>query len=65
MNERLSFRAILTKMNFVTAREASLMLDFTCFVLGVPLGTFILTHVLVKCHFKALVALSRRYGIFY
>jgi hypothetical protein len=55
MNERLSFRTILTKMTFVTTSVASLMLDFTCFVLRFPFGTFILAHVLVKCHFKAFV----------
>jgi hypothetical protein len=33
------------------------MLDPTSFVLGLPLGTFILAHVLVKCHLKAFVAL--------
>jgi hypothetical protein len=65
MNESLSFRAILTKVTFVTASVASLMLDTTCFVLGLPLGTFILTHVLVKCHLEAFIALSRNSGIFY
>jgi hypothetical protein len=64
MNERLSFRTILTKMTFVVANVASLMLDSTCFILGFPLGTFILAHVLVKCHFKAFVALSRSSRIF-
>jgi hypothetical protein len=59
MNERLSFRTILTKMTFVTVSVASLMLDSTCFVLRLPLGTFILAHVLVKCHFKAFVVLFR------
>jgi hypothetical protein len=58
MNESLSFRTILTKVTFVTASVASLMLDSTCFVLGLPLGTFILAYVLVKCHFEAFVALS-------
>ncbi len=57
MNESLSFRTILTKVTFVTASVASLMLDSTCFVLGLPLGTFILVHVLVKCHLEAFVAL--------
>jgi hypothetical protein len=33
------------------------MLDSTFFVLGLPLGTFILAHVLVKCHLEAFVAL--------
>jgi hypothetical protein len=55
MNESLSFRTILTKVTFIMASVASLMLDSTCFVLG--LGTFILAHVLVKCHFEAFVAL--------
>jgi hypothetical protein len=64
MNERLSFKTIVTKMTFVTASAAGLMLDSTCFVLRLPLGTFILAHVLVKCHFKAFVALSRSSGIF-
>jgi hypothetical protein len=59
MNESLSFRAILTKMTFVTTSVASLMLDSTCSILRLRLGTFILAHVLVKCHFKAFVALSR------
>jgi hypothetical protein len=65
MNERLSFRAILTKMTFVIGGVASLMFDSTCFILGLPLGTFILAHVLVKCHFKAFVALYRISKIFY
>jgi hypothetical protein len=64
MDERLSFRTILTKMTFVTISVASLMLDSTCFILGLPLGTFILAHVLVKCHFKAFVALSKSSVIF-
>jgi hypothetical protein len=64
MNERLSFRTILTKMTFITASVASLMLDSTCFVLGLPFGTFILPHVLIKCHLEAFVALSKSYGIF-
>ncbi len=65
MNESLSFRAILTKVTFVTASVASLMLHSTCFILGLPLGTFILAHVLVKCHLKAFVALSWSSEIFY
>jgi hypothetical protein len=65
MNESLSFRAILTKVTFVTISVASLMLDPTCFVLGLPLGTFVLAHVLVKCHLKVFVTLSRNFGIFY
>jgi hypothetical protein len=65
MNKTLSCRTILTKMTFVTATVAGLMLDSTCFVLGLPLGTFILAHVLVKCHFKVFVALSRSSRIFY
>jgi hypothetical protein len=39
------------------ASVAYLMLDPTCFVLGIPLDTFILPHVLVKYHLKAFVAL--------
>jgi hypothetical protein len=57
MNKSLSFRAIITKVTFVTASVASLILDSTCFILGLPLGTFILAHVLVKCHLEAFVAL--------
>jgi hypothetical protein len=57
MNESLSFRTILTKVTFVTTSVASLVLDSTCFVLGLPLNTFVLAHVLVKCHFEAFVAL--------
>ena len=48
MNESLSFRTILTNVTFVTASVACLILDYTCFVLGLPLGTFILAHVHVK-----------------
>jgi hypothetical protein len=59
MNEDLSFRRILTKVTFVTTSVASLILDSTCFVLGLLLGTFILAHVLVKCHFEAFVVLSK------
>jgi hypothetical protein len=65
MNESLSFRTILTKVTFVTISVASLMLYSTCFILGFPLGTFILTHVLVKYHFEAFVPLSRNSRIFY
>jgi hypothetical protein len=57
MNESLSFRTILTKVTFVTTSVAYLMLDSTCFVLGMSLGTFILAYVLVKCHIEAFVAL--------
>jgi hypothetical protein len=57
MNESLSFRTILTKVTFVMTSVASLMIDSTCFVFGLPLGTFILAHVLVKCHLEAFVAL--------
>jgi hypothetical protein len=57
MNESLSFRTILTTVTFITESVASLILDSTCFVLGLSLGTFILAHVLVKCHLKAFVAL--------
>jgi hypothetical protein len=64
MNESLSFRTIVTKVTFVTASVASLMLNSTCLVLGLPLGAFILAHVLVKCHFEAFVALSRSSRIF-
>jgi hypothetical protein len=58
MNESLSFRTILTKVTFVTVSVASLMLGSTCFVFLLPLGTFILAHVLAKCHLEAFVALS-------
>jgi hypothetical protein len=51
-------------VTFVTASIASLMLDSTCFVLGLPLSTFILAHVLFKCHLEAFVALSRSSEIF-
>jgi hypothetical protein len=64
MNERLSFRTIVTEVTFVMTGVASLILDSICFVLGLPLGTFILAHVLVKCHLDAFVALSRSSGIF-
>jgi hypothetical protein len=64
MNESLSFRAIFTKVTFVMASVASLMLDPTCFILGLPLATFILAHVLVKCHLEAFVTLSRSSEIF-
>jgi hypothetical protein len=57
MNENLSFRIIFTKVTFVTASVAYLMLDPTCFVFGMPLGTFILPHVLIKCHLEAFLAL--------
>jgi hypothetical protein len=52
------FRTILTKVTFVTSSVAYLMIDPTCFVLEMPLGTFIFLHVLVKCHLEAFVALS-------
>jgi hypothetical protein len=65
MNERLSFRTILTNMTFVMTSVGSLILASTFFVLGLPVGTFILAHVLVKCHFKSFVALSRSSIIFY
>jgi hypothetical protein len=65
MNESLSFRANLTKVTFIMASVASLILDPTCFILGLPLGTFTLAHMLVKCHFEAFVALSRSFAIFY
>jgi hypothetical protein len=47
------------------ASVASLMLDSTCFVLELSLGTFILAQVLVKCHFEAFVSLFRGSEIFY
>jgi hypothetical protein len=65
MNESLSFSIILTKVTFVTASVASLILDSTCFVLKLSLGTFIFAHVLVKYHFDAFVALFRSSEIFY
>jgi hypothetical protein len=64
MNESLSFRAILTTVTFVIISVASLILDSTCFVLGLPLGTFILTHIPFKCHFEVFVALSKCSAIF-
>jgi hypothetical protein len=57
MNEGLSFSTILTKMIFVMTSVTNLIFDSTCFVLGLPLDIFILTHVLVKCHLEAFVAL--------
>jgi hypothetical protein len=42
---------------FVMTSVASLILDFTCFVIGLSFGTFILAHVLVKRHFEAFVTL--------
>jgi hypothetical protein len=45
MNESLSFRAILSKVTFVTVSVASLMLDSTYFVFGLPFDTFTLAHV--------------------
>jgi hypothetical protein len=64
INESLSFRIILTKGTFVTTSVTSLMLDSTCFVLGLPLGTLILAHVLVKCHLEAFVTLLQSSKIF-
>jgi hypothetical protein len=68
MNECLSFRTILTKVTskvtFITSSVAYLMLDPTYFVLGMPLGTFILPHVLIKCHLEAFIALPRSSEIF-
>jgi hypothetical protein len=64
INESLSLKIILTKVNFDMKSVAYLMLNLACFVLGKPLGTFILAHVLVKSHFKAFVALSRSSTIF-
>jgi hypothetical protein len=57
MNKSLSFRIILTKVTFVTTSVTSLMINSTCFILGLPLDTFILAYVLVKCHIEAYVAL--------
>jgi hypothetical protein len=53
MNKSLSFRIILTKVTFVTTSVTSLMINSTCFILGLPLDTFILAYVLVKCHIEA------------
>jgi hypothetical protein len=64
MNESLSFRTIFTKVTFVRTGVASLMLDSICFVLVLPLDTFILAHVLVKCQFKDFVALSKSSRVF-
>jgi hypothetical protein len=44
-------------VTFVTASVAYLMFDPTCLVSGLLLSTFILAHVLVKCHLKAFIAL--------
>jgi hypothetical protein len=63
-DQSLSFRTIHTKVTFVTTSISSLMFDSTCFVLGFSLGTFILAHVLVKCHLEAFVALSKSSRIF-
>jgi hypothetical protein len=65
MNESLNFMIVLTKVTFVTASVVNLILDSTCFILRLPLSALILAHVLVKCHFKAFVALSRSSRIFY
>jgi hypothetical protein len=46
MNKSLGFRTILTKVTVVIASVASLMLDSTCFILGLPLGTFIIAMYL-------------------
>jgi uncharacterized membrane protein YdjX (TVP38/TMEM64 family) len=51
-------------VTFVTASVASLMLDSTCFILGLPLATFILAQVVVYGHFEAFVALSKGSKIF-
>jgi hypothetical protein len=64
INENLRFRTILTKVTFVMVSVASLMLHSTSFVLVLPIGTFILGHVLVKCCFEAFVVLSRSSEIF-
>jgi hypothetical protein len=64
MNENLSFRTNHIEVTFVTTSVASLMLDSSCFVLGLPLVTFILAHVPFKYHFEAFIALSRGSGIF-
>jgi hypothetical protein len=52
-------------VTFITTSVSSLLLDSTCFVLRFFLGTFILAHVLVKCHLEAFVALSSSSEIFY
>jgi hypothetical protein len=57
MNERLSFRIILTKVTFITTSVVYLTLDPTCFILVLPLGTFILTHALIQCYLEDFVAL--------
>jgi hypothetical protein len=64
MSESLSFRTILTKVTFITTSVASLIFDSNCFVIILPLDVFILTHVLVKCHFETFVALSISSEIF-
>jgi hypothetical protein len=64
MSESLSFRTILTKMTFVTASIAYLMLDPTCFILRMPLDTFIFPYVFVKCHLEPFVALPWSSEIF-
>jgi hypothetical protein len=64
MNWSLCFSAILTKVTFVMVSVASLMLDSTCFVFGLPLGTSILARVSLKFHFKAIVALSGGFEVF-
>jgi hypothetical protein len=65
MNENLRFRAILTKMTFVTSSVASLILDYTYFVFGLPFSTTTLTHVSLKCHFESFVALLRGFETLY
>jgi hypothetical protein len=65
MNESLSFRTILTKVTFVMASVAYFIFDPTWFVLGMPLGTFILPHVLVKCHLETFVTLPWSSKIFW
>jgi hypothetical protein len=65
INESLRFRTILTKVTFVMTGVASLMLDFTCFILRLSLVTFIIANALIKCHFKTFVALSRSSNFFY
>jgi hypothetical protein len=57
INKSLSFKTIITKVAFITASIASLMINSTCFIFGLPLGTLILAHILVKCHLEAFVAL--------
>jgi hypothetical protein len=65
MNKSLNFRTIRTKVTFVTTSVPSLMLDSTCIIFRLPLGTFILARVLVKCQLEAFVALPQSSKILY